>query len=185
MPVGQLTFDAEGLEKRGPFFSRTAQVPGVFSGVTIGRGYDMGARSASEIIADLTAAGIDRATAERFAEARGLTGPQAKRFVKQKKLKQLEITPAQQKALFLIVYKELEGDVMRICKKADVVDTYGHQLADTQPSHQRRPGRSALPGRLHRLDPRTCPAICRGKRPGRIYPRPDQAKLLGGAWCAA
>ena len=97
VPYGQLTFDAEGLEKRGPFFSRKAHVPGAFSGVTIGRGYDMGSRSASEIIADLTAAGIDQATAERFSEARGLKGSKAKIFVKQKKLDQIEITPEQQK----------------------------------------------------------------------------------------
>ena len=38
---------------------------------------------------------------------------------------QLEITPAQQKALFLLVYKELEGEVIRISIKDDVAAKYG------------------------------------------------------------
>jgi hypothetical protein len=125
VPYGQLTFDAEGSETRGRFFSRVAHVPGAFSGMTIGRGYDMGSRSESEIIADLTAAGVDEDTAKRFAAARGLKGTRASNFVKQKKLKEIEITPEQQKALFLITYKELEGDVIRISTKADVVHKYG------------------------------------------------------------
>jgi murein DD-endopeptidase MepM/ murein hydrolase activator NlpD len=60
---GQLTFDAEGLEKPGRFFSRRLHVPGPWSGATIGRGYDMRERSKDEIVADLAAAGVAKAKA--------------------------------------------------------------------------------------------------------------------------
>ena len=126
VPYGQLTFDAEGQETPGRYFSRRVQVPGPYSGITIGRGYDMGTRSANEIIADLTAAGLEQATAERFAAGRGYKGQKARNFITQQQLDVIEITPQQQKALFLITYKELEGDVIRISKKVDVVDKYGN-----------------------------------------------------------
>ena len=122
---GQLTFDAEGLEQRGKYFSRSPHVPGPYSGITIGRGYDLGSRSANEIIADLIAAGVDRAIAVRFGEGRGYKGQKARNFIKLQQLDQIEITSPQQKALFLITYKELEGDVIRICSKHDVVEKYG------------------------------------------------------------
>ena len=54
---GQLTFDAEGMEKPGRFFSRRLHVPSSSSGATIGRGYDMREKSRDEIVADLVAAG--------------------------------------------------------------------------------------------------------------------------------
>ena len=122
---GQLTFDAEGLETRGRFFSRVTHVPGPWSGVTIGRGYDMKERSENEIRADLMTAGVSEETAGRFAQARGLKGERARKFIREERLRQIEITPQQQKKLFVITYKELEGDVIRICTKADVVHKYG------------------------------------------------------------
>ena len=125
MPRGQVTFNAEGMEKRGRFFSRVAHVPGAVSGVTIGRGYDMSERSENEISEDLMAAGVSKRNAQRLAEARGLRGQQAKKFIADNDLPKIEITPKQQEELFLITYKELEGDVVRICNKADVVHKYG------------------------------------------------------------
>jgi hypothetical protein len=125
VPFGQLTFDAEGMETPGPYFSRKAHVPGPWSGVTIGRGYDMGQHSAAAIIADLTAAGVPRELAERFAPAAGLKGNAARRFIRSAGLTDAEITPAQQKALFIATYDTLAQDCMRICRKPDVVATYG------------------------------------------------------------
>ena len=125
VPFGQLTFDAEGLEKPGRYFSRRLHVPGPWSGATIGRGYDMRERSRNEIVADLTAAGLAKGTAEKLAQARGLKGRQAKDFISAKGLGAIEVAPNQQKALFMLTYKELEGDVIRICTKADVVAKYG------------------------------------------------------------
>jgi len=49
---GGLTFDAEGQERRGRYFSRVAHVPGPWSGVTIGRGYDLKYRKADEVVND-------------------------------------------------------------------------------------------------------------------------------------
>lgn len=125
VPRGQLTFDAEGLETRGKYFSRSPHVPGAWSGVTIGRGYDMRERSANEIIDDLTYAKISQDTAEKLSSCRGLRGAKARKFLQQKNFTTLEITPAQQKALFSDTYQELEGDVIRICSKHDVVNKYG------------------------------------------------------------
>ncbi len=131
VPFGQLTFDAEGLEKPGRYFSRRLHVPGPWSGATIGRGYDMRERSRTEIVADLTAAGLAKAKAEKLAQARGLRGRQARDFIEAKGLGEIEVTAQQQKALFVLTYKELEGDVIRICGKADVVAKYGALTWDT------------------------------------------------------
>ena len=125
VPFGQLTFDAEGMETPGRFFSRRLHVPGRWSGATIGRGCDLGRRSRTEVVSDLTASGVTSTKAEKFALARGRKGKQAKAFIKEKGLDSLEITPREQKALFLLTYRELEGDVIRICNKVSVVEKYG------------------------------------------------------------
>ena len=122
---GQLTFDAEGLETRGQYFSRVPHVPGSSSGVTIGRGYDMKERSRNEIVEDLTNAGVSMDRAEQLAECRGLSGQAARNYLVDNNLSDLEITPTEQKALFSQTYQELEGDVIRICNKPDVVAKYG------------------------------------------------------------
>lgn len=122
---GQLTFDAEGLEERGPYFSRVPHVPGGWSGVTIGRGYDMKERSENEILEDLTNAGVSLDRAQRLSACSGLRGNNARDYIKDNGLTNLEITPAEQKALFIQTYQELEGDVIRICNKQDVVAKYG------------------------------------------------------------
>ena len=123
--AGQITFDAEGLETPGIYFSRVPHVPGAWSGVTIGRGYDMGSRSEDEITEDLSNSGIPLDTARNLARCRGMKGEKAKAFLESEGLTELEITPAAQKALFMLAYQELVGDVLRICTKHDVVQKYG------------------------------------------------------------
>ncbi|CAN7715686.1 glycoside hydrolase family protein [Paraburkholderia hospita] len=54
--------------------------PGGASGVTLGPGYDMKERSATSIQADMTAIGLDDATATTISRAAGLTGQSAKKF---------------------------------------------------------------------------------------------------------
>ncbi|WP_042298566.1 glycoside hydrolase family protein [Paraburkholderia bannensis] len=54
--------------------------PGGDSGVTLGPGYDMKARSAESIIVDMKAIGIDDSTAHAISGAAGLHGPGAKAF---------------------------------------------------------------------------------------------------------
>lgn len=113
VPAGQLTFDAEGLEdSKSRYFSRNAHWPGGASGVTIGRGYDMGGKSAEKIEADMLAAGLSAEDAKAYAGATGLTGDSAKTWLADHNLPQ--ITPDQQKALFNISYQELSADVDRI-----------------------------------------------------------------------
>lgn len=51
------------------------------SGVTLGYGYDLGSRSKDAVIADLTAVGVERNTAEKIAEGAKLTGRRADKFV--------------------------------------------------------------------------------------------------------
>jgi hypothetical protein len=125
VPFGQLTFDAEGMEKPGRYFSRILHVPSSSSGVTIGRGYDMKFRSPEEILEDLTASGVPMNKAKKLGACGGYSGKKAKNFMAEKNLSELEISPAQQKALFTVTYKEIEGDVLRICNKVDVVAKYG------------------------------------------------------------
>lgn len=119
---GQLTFDAEGREG-GRFHSRKAHVPGDTSGVTIGRGYDLKLRKASDVVRDLVAAGLPEADAKEFAKGVDKKGNDARKFVKDAGLP--EISAAVQKKLFEATYAELEDDVKRICAKADVVKAYG------------------------------------------------------------
>ena len=126
VPRGQLTFDTEGLEKPGSkFHSRVPHVPGRNSGITIGRGYDMKHRSPEGIFSDLTAAGMKPALARKFGRCAGYTGSNGKRFLEDRGYDSLEISPEVQYHLFLAIYEELAGDVIRICDKADVIEKYG------------------------------------------------------------
>jgi hypothetical protein len=51
------------------------------SGVTLGKGYDIGSRTAAQVIADLTAAGMSEAQARQISAGAGLTGQAAGDFV--------------------------------------------------------------------------------------------------------
>jgi hypothetical protein len=121
---GQVTFDEEGQEGTR-FHSRWLHWPGGASGVTLGRGYDMGQRSAVSIRSDLIAAGVAQAVATAFADGAGLTGSAASDFVAQKRHVCGNLTPGQQRRLFAAVFDVLEADTKRICDKADVVAKYG------------------------------------------------------------
>ncbi|HTV01481.1 MAG TPA: pesticin C-terminus-like muramidase [Luteitalea sp.] len=121
---GQLTFDQEGHEGT-IFHSRWLHWPGGASGVTLGRGYDMGQRTAASVRAELVAAGVAQAAAAVFAGGAGLTGAAASDFVSQKRKVCGNLTPGQQQRLFAAVYQELEDDTKRICNKADVVQKFG------------------------------------------------------------
>lgn len=123
--AGQLTFDAEGMEQPGRYFSRNPHVPTDSSGVTLGRGYDMRDKTPAGINADLTACGLDPAAASQFAKAAGLSGAAGKSFIVQNNLSTFEITPGQQKLLFALTYQQMVGDVLRICQKPDLVARYG------------------------------------------------------------
>ncbi|MEM7406323.1 MAG: peptidoglycan-binding protein [Pseudomonadota bacterium] len=121
---GQITFDAEGMESRGPFFSRVPHVPGETSGITIGRGYDLKERTSNGVRAHMAGVGIRESWVAAFQGGVGKHGAAARRYI-ETHLQSVEITAEQQKALFLVVYDEMERDVRRICAKADVVARYG------------------------------------------------------------
>lgn len=123
--AGQLTFDAEGMEQRGRYFSRNPHVPTDSSGVTLGRGYDMRDKTPAMIQADLLACGLDTTAATLFAKAAGLSGGGGKSFITQHNLSSFEITPGQQKLLFALTYQQMVSDVLRICQKPDLVARYG------------------------------------------------------------
>jgi hypothetical protein len=122
VPRGQLTFDVEGNEG-GRWHSRTPHVPSDSSGLTIGRGYDMKFRSAELILKQLTDAGLSKEAATKYAGAAMLSGPKAREYMKSADLP--EITPAQQKALFLITYDEIEKYARSLCTSASVTKQYG------------------------------------------------------------
>jgi len=121
---GQLTFDAEGTEG-GRYHTRTIHWPGGVSGVTIGRGYDLGQHTREQIVRDMVAAGISKADAQKFAEAAGLKGAAAQKFVNDNKAGMPEISPEQQEKLFEITYNSYAANAERISNKKDVKEKYG------------------------------------------------------------
>ncbi|MBI5368008.1 MAG: hypothetical protein HZA54_13290 [Planctomycetes bacterium] len=110
---GQLSFDAEGTEG-GLFHSRRAHLPPGLSGVTIGRGYDIGQHSTKQVMAALRAAGLSESDARKFAGAAGLRGEAARTWLKAHAATLREITPAEQKKLFEKTYAEMQADVIRL-----------------------------------------------------------------------
>ncbi|WP_242671616.1 hypothetical protein [Azotobacter chroococcum] len=126
---GKITFDAEGNDMPGsPHFSRVIHWPGnSLSGVTLGRGYDMGSRSESEIYNHMVSVGIDVDKAAKISKAHGLKGSAAQNFVNKNKEAIGKITGEQQILLFNLIYpgyvertidnynKWTSSDLGRIC----------------------------------------------------------------------
>lgn len=112
---GQVTFDAEGNDNQhSPFFSRHIHWPGGVSGVTIGRGYDMGGRSANAIITDLVRAGVEQEQAMLLAASHGKTGHAARVFVTQYRHACGIISREAQARLFELIYPSYVTRARRI-----------------------------------------------------------------------
>jgi hypothetical protein len=124
---GQRTFDAEGVEAPGRFFSRQIHYPGgSSSGVTIGRGYDMGRRTALQVERELKVAGVSDLDAKTLATGAGLRGAKAYDFVATNHERAPILTLEAQNALFeRVVAPEMISDISRILTKGDVVEKYG------------------------------------------------------------
>lgn len=107
---GQVTFDAEGNDVEvSPYFSRVIHWPGnSLSGVTIGRGYDMGNRTKVSVNQDMVKAGISTDMAKALSEGAGLKGAKAKEFVDKQKKTIGKITHSQQVKLFDNIYPDYE-----------------------------------------------------------------------------
>ncbi|MFC0225025.1 pesticin C-terminus-like muramidase [Serratia aquatilis] len=103
---GKLTYDAEGNNVPSSiYYSRVIHWPGNdLSGVTLGRGYDMGGRSRVEVYNDMIASGIESTQASKISNGAGLKGERARNFVSENKIDIGEITLSQQELLFDIVY---------------------------------------------------------------------------------
>lgn len=127
--AGQLTFDAEGTEG-GRFHSRKAHVPPGPSGVTIGRGYDLGQHTKAQIRAALVGVGLSKGAADAYAKSAGLKGDEARAWLRRHESSLAEISPSQQEALFSTTYTEMSKDVQRISDKQGVVAEYGHADLD-------------------------------------------------------
>lgn len=121
---GQLTFDSEGMEG-GRYHSRHAHWPGGASGVTIGRGYDMGHRTSASVYSDLVGAGVPSDVAKQYSAGAGLKGASAGRWVNNNGGGIPDISPEAQNKLFDRTYAEQEREVRRISEKSDVVKKYG------------------------------------------------------------
>lgn len=104
--AGQITYNAEGNDIPGNHnFTRVIHWPGNDeSGVTIGRGYDLGSRSYEDIVSDLTASGVPENQARKIANGAGLKGGDAHDFVVSNKNDIGEITLDNQINLFNLVY---------------------------------------------------------------------------------
>lgn len=126
---GQVSFDAEGNDRAESIhFTRVIHWPEKDdSSVTIGRGYDMGRKSKSKIIADLTAAGISLDKAKMIAEASGKKGEDAGEFVRDNRDKIGRISHEQQKALFEHVYA---GKAKAAKGRATRFGAYGQKETD-------------------------------------------------------
>jgi len=114
---GQITFDAEGIDyitAVEPFkqpmntrnFSRILHCPDLYSGVTLGRGYDMKERSPGEILTHFRQSGIEEYKSVICSKSYGLAGNAAKNFIKNYGYLIGEITHQQQIKLFNISYKQ-------------------------------------------------------------------------------
>jgi hypothetical protein len=119
---GQITFDAEGNDiPTSPFFSRVIHWPGNdLSGVTLGRGYDMGSRSESEVYNHMKNAGINHDQATKIAKSHGKKGTAAQQFVRDNKTSIGEITTEQEIILFNTIYPDYV---------ARAVNNYNHWTA--------------------------------------------------------
>jgi len=108
---GQVTYDAEGTDiEASKYFSRIIHWPGnSLSGVTIGRGYDMGNRMKIAVQQDMLQAGIPIAIAKALSEGAGLKGVKAKVFVEKHKKTIGKIAHAQQIKLFDNIYPTYES----------------------------------------------------------------------------
>lgn len=121
---GEVTWESEGAEG-GLYHTRKFHVPSPYSGLTIGRGYDMKTKSASAISIDLIGAGVDANKVAIIKHAAGLFGDSASNFIIDKDLLDFQLTPDAQKKLFKISYDIESANVKRISEKKDVVLKYG------------------------------------------------------------
>lgn len=125
VPKGQLTFGAEGNDTdTSPWFSRKIHWPAGVSGVTIGRGYDLGQQGI--VVSDLNQIGVTEPLKSWLVSAQGLSGAdtQSRLNSAPENIRSSTITRKQQYGMFMISYQRLEDDVKRICQKPSTISAY-------------------------------------------------------------
>ena len=122
-----MTFNAEGSNVRGPYYSRVVHHPTPRSGITIGRGYDMKSRSQREIQSHLIESGVDKSDAETLSKAAKLSEDDAKKWIATNKnfIDKFKLTETQENNLYGICYNFARKDIQRICYKKEVIKKYG------------------------------------------------------------
>ncbi|PWW10864.1 phage lysozyme-like predicted toxin [Mangrovibacter plantisponsor] len=123
---GKLTYNAEGNDiSSSVYYSRVIHWPGNdLSGVTLGRGYDMGERSERDIYNDMIASGIPNDQAVKISKCAGFKGVAARDYVNIHKKDIGEITLQQQELLFSIIYpKYVERTIANYKKWTDGVSS--------------------------------------------------------------
>lgn len=134
---GGFTWGQEGQDS-GPYASQAVHWPGGASGVTIGRGYDMGQRTGADVRADLVGAGLTESDAAALSAAAGLRGADAAQFVKSQRTVLPALTSDQQKKLFSsVVFPRYQQEAQRLVSKADVIAQYGALDFEQIPSEQK------------------------------------------------
>ncbi|POB90531.1 pesticin C-terminus-like muramidase [Vibrio vulnificus] len=140
VPKGQLTFDSEGNDiESNPYFTRAPHVPhnnGKVigeSGITFGRGLDIGKRTANEITQLFSNVAkhckpISDSLLKWLQEGAGKTKQAAyehyKRLDASVPKEEQVLTRKQQHFLFMEIYPEYESDTKRLITKADVRAAY-------------------------------------------------------------
>ena len=80
---GQLTFDAEGNDNpRSRYFSRRLHVPSDWSGITVGRGYDIKYKTKNAVLRDLRGVGIVSWIADKISGGVGTYGSSARKYIR-------------------------------------------------------------------------------------------------------
>ncbi|EMA8637098.1 peptidoglycan-binding protein [Cronobacter malonaticus] len=141
----QFTFDNEGTDyitatnpfrpHPYPWFSRILHWPhSAASGVTLGRGYDMGNRSAGEIFATLRQAGIEEYKAILASKSAFLKGREAASFVKFYGPLFGEITHQQQLRLFEIAIQFYISRAKRVFNKNKAKMAYAISWENMRPA---------------------------------------------------
>lgn len=126
VPRGQLTFDVEGNDIDDSIhFSRVAHWPPVGnSGVTLGRGYDIGQQP--NVRSDLESAGINGNFLSWIVGGQGKRKSAARDYLNSASIENRKhrITRKQQYILFVYTYKLMEDDVIKISTRDSTLERY-------------------------------------------------------------
>lgn len=131
VPRGQLTFDVEGNDVESSiYFSRVAHWPPVGnSGITLGRGYDIGQQP--NVRSDLESIGIADPFLSWIVGGQGKKQTEARDYLAAAsvEIRKHKISRKQQHNLFLYTYQLIEADVKRISIASGTISKYLPSMA--------------------------------------------------------